>query len=86
MQHDGTVIRLRKLDPNYDPHNRVAAMNFLEQRKAAGEVVTGLLYMDTDPEDLHAHMETVATPFNKLGESELCPGATVLDAFNASLR
>jgi len=86
MQHDGTIIRLRKLHDAYDPHNRISAMNYLEERKAAGEVVTGLLYMDTDPEDLHAHMETVETPFNKLVESDLCPGSQALDAFNASLR
>jgi hypothetical protein len=31
-------------------------------------------------------MNTVATPFNALGEAELVPGAAVLDKLNASLR
>ncbi|MFN0317353.1 MAG: 2-oxoacid:ferredoxin oxidoreductase subunit beta [Burkholderiales bacterium] len=85
-QHDGSVIRLRKLHPEYDPHNRIAAMNYLQERQAAGEVVTGLLFMDTDPEDMHAHLGSVETPFNTLDEAALCPGSSTLEAFNASLR
>jgi 2-oxoglutarate/2-oxoacid ferredoxin oxidoreductase subunit beta len=85
-QHDGSVIRLRKLHPEYDPHNRIAAMNYLQEQQAAGEVVTGLLFMDTDPEDMHAHLGSVETPFNTLDEGALCPGSAALEAFNASLR
>jgi 2-oxoglutarate ferredoxin oxidoreductase subunit beta len=48
--------------------------------------VTGLLYLSPDSEDLHAHLNTVETPFNKLSEKELCPGAGVLEKINASLR
>src|SRR5574338_275842 len=47
--HDGSVIRLRKLHAGYDPHDRIAAMNYLQERQAAGEIVTGLLYADPDP-------------------------------------
>ena len=48
-QHDGSVLRLRKLHEDYDPTDRVAAMHYLHERKAAGEIVTGLLYIDPDP-------------------------------------
>jgi len=48
--------------------------------------VTGLLYIEDDAQDLHAHLNTVATPLNKLGESDLCPGSQALDAINASYR
>ena len=85
-QHDGTVLRLRKLHAEYDPHDRISAVNYLQERQAAGELVTGLLYADPDPDDLHAHLNTVDTSFNQLGERELCPGAAALEAFNASLR
>jgi 2-oxoglutarate ferredoxin oxidoreductase subunit beta len=85
-QHDGSTLRLRKLDADYDPHDRVAAMNVLQQRQLTGEVVTGLLYVDPQAEDLHAHLNTVAEPFNQLGERELCPGSAALEKFNASLR
>jgi 2-oxoglutarate/2-oxoacid ferredoxin oxidoreductase subunit beta len=85
-QHDGSRLALRKLSPDYDVHNRIAAMNYLMEREAAGEVVTGLLYVEREPEDLHAHLATVAAPLNTLNEKELCPGSAALDKINASLR
>ena len=45
MLHDGGLLRLRKLHDDYDPSDKVAAMGYLEARRAAGEVVTGLLYV-----------------------------------------
>ena len=53
---------------------------------AKGEVLTGLLYLHPDPEDLHTHFSTVDTPFNTLCEKELCPGAGMLEKINAALR
>jgi 2-oxoglutarate ferredoxin oxidoreductase subunit beta len=84
--HDGSTVRLRKLHSDYDPHDRIAAMNYLQQHAALGEVVTGLLYVDPEPDDLHAHLNSVDTPFNQLSERELCPGAAALEKFNAALR
>jgi 2-oxoglutarate ferredoxin oxidoreductase subunit beta len=49
-------------------------------------VVTGLLYVDPDAEDLHAHLDTVEAPLNTLEARELCPGSGALDKINASLR
>jgi 2-oxoglutarate ferredoxin oxidoreductase subunit beta len=86
QQHDGSVIRLRKLHPEYDPHDRIAAMAYLQERQAAGEVVTGLLYTDPHADELHAHLNTVEAPLNQLGERELCPGTAALQKFNSSLR
>src|SRR6188508_1138366 len=86
QQHDGSAIRLRKLNNDYDPTNRVAAQNFLQRAAAEGEVVTGLLYVDPDSEDLHTHLDTVETPLNTLEAKDLCPGTAALDKINASLR
>jgi 2-oxoglutarate ferredoxin oxidoreductase subunit beta len=61
-------------------------MRYLQERQAAGEVVTGLLYADPEPTDLHAHLNTVDMAFNQLNERELCPGAAALETLNASLR
>ncbi|MHB1283520.1 MAG: thiamine pyrophosphate-dependent enzyme, partial [Metallibacterium scheffleri] len=85
-QHDGSVLRLHKLHADYDAHDRVGAMNYLQAHQAKGEVVTGLLYVDPQARDLHAHLDTVDAPFNTLGERELCPGAAVLEKINAGLR
>jgi 2-oxoglutarate ferredoxin oxidoreductase subunit beta len=86
QQHDGSLLKLRKLANDYDVHDRAAAVNYLHQREAAGEIVTGLLYVDPEPEDLHRHMHTVEKPFNALTEAELIPGAAALEKLNASLR
>jgi len=85
-QHDGSVLRLRKLSADYDATDRVKVMNYLQQHAAAGEVVTGLLYVAPDSADLHEHIHTIETPLNQLTERELCPGAVALEKFNAALR
>lgn len=85
-QHDGSVLRLHKLDPAYNPCDRIAASNYVQQHHALGEVVTGLLYVDPEPSDLHAHLGTVGKPLNALGVGELSPGAGVLERINGGLR
>ncbi len=85
-QHDGSSIALRKLATEYDVHDRIAAMGYLQERQAAGEIVTGLLYVDPEPRDLHAYLATTRTPLNVLDEASLCPGSSALDKLNASLR
>ncbi|HEV8258240.1 MAG TPA: 2-oxoacid:ferredoxin oxidoreductase subunit beta, partial [Casimicrobiaceae bacterium] len=59
MQHDGSVLRLRKLHEDYDASDKAAAMNYLLQGQAAGEIVTGLLYLRPDADDLHRLLNTV---------------------------
>jgi 2-oxoglutarate ferredoxin oxidoreductase subunit beta len=85
-QHDGSVVRLRKLAESYDPCDRIAAMNYVQSRYAEGEIVTGLLYISPSPRDLHAALNTVPVPLNELGERELCPGSAALEKLNESLR
>ena len=85
-QHDGSVLLLRKLHEDYDPTNRIVAMDYLQRRHADGEIVTGLLFLDPDAGDLHVALNTVEAPLNRLGAKELIPGAAALEKFNASLR
>jgi 2-oxoglutarate ferredoxin oxidoreductase subunit beta len=85
-QHDGSILKLAKLHTDYDPRDRISAMTYLQKHHAKGEILTGLLYLDEEAEDIHAHLATVAAPLNRLGESELCPGSAALEAINASYR
>jgi len=85
-QHDGSILRLRKLHENYDPTDRIAAMNHLHESSANHEIATGLLFVDGEPSDLHAAANTVDTPLNMLDNSALIPGSTALAKLNASLR
>ncbi len=61
-------------------------MTFLQKHAAKGQIVTGLLYVDPDADDLHTHLNTVDKPLNQLGEKTLCPGNAALEKINASLR
>jgi len=85
-QHDGTTLALKKVAADYDAHDRLGAMTFLQRHAAMGQIVTGLLFVDEEPEDLHHHFNTVEAPLNTLNENELCPGSTALEKINASLR
>jgi 2-oxoglutarate ferredoxin oxidoreductase subunit beta len=85
-QHDGSVIRLAKLHPDYDPHDRSKAIGYLQERHAAGEVVTGLLYLDPEAQDLHDSLGTTKAPLNAMNEDVLCPGADTLAAINEGYR
>jgi 2-oxoglutarate/2-oxoacid ferredoxin oxidoreductase subunit beta len=85
-QADGSVMRLRRLYADHDPTDRRAAMNHVQAMQAAGEIATGLLYVDPQASDLHAALHTVAQALNQLDEAALCPGATTLAKINASLR
>jgi 2-oxoglutarate ferredoxin oxidoreductase subunit beta len=84
-QHDGNVLRLRKLAEGYDPGDRLAAMTHIAAHEARGEILTGLLYVNAAAEDLHEHLKTVDVPLNRLGNQELCPGAKALRQINAEL-
>jgi len=85
-QHDGSVMRLRKLHADHDPKNRLAAMNLVQGLAAKGEVATGLIYVEPDATDLHQALNTCASPLNRLGEKVLCPGAETLEKLNGGLR
>ena len=59
-QHDGSRLVLRKLNADYDASDRLAAMSFLQNHAAKGQIVTGLIYLDREPEDLHGSLNTIA--------------------------
>ena len=85
-QHDGSILMLRKVATDYDATDRVKAMAYLQERNAVGEIVTGLLYVDPEADDLHDALNTVAKPLNRLSDAELTPGSAPLVKVNARLR
>jgi len=80
------MLRLRKLHADYDPTDKINAQSMIASAAHKGEVLTGLLFLAPDAQDLHAHLNTYDAPFNKLGEKDLCPGSAMLDKINAALR
>lgn len=84
--HDGSLIQLSKLAKDWDPRDRRSAVNRLYQAKAEGEILTGLIYIDTENRDLHGILNTTDTPLNEVTQDLLCPGSKVLEGINAGLR
>ena len=71
--HDGSTIRLRKLGERHDVRDRTAALTALERRRVAGEIATGLVYLDEEPGDLHDTPEHDAAPAQCAGPKRTVP-------------
>lgn len=84
--HDGSMISLHKLAENWDPQDRQSAMNAIMNSKAKNEILTGLLYVSPDSQDLHTLLQTSDKPLNSLSKAELCPGSKAIEDINAGLR
>ena len=69
--HDGSHILLKKLGADYDPGDRMHAMELLETSRNEGHLVTGLLYLNEDAEDFAGRERLPETPLRDLGEAEL---------------
>ena len=84
--HDGSIVQLHKLAKDWNPLDRVSAMNAVQNAKAKSEILTGLLYLNSDSTELHELLQTSDRPLNTLTKSEICPGSEVLKEINASFR
>jgi 2-oxoglutarate ferredoxin oxidoreductase subunit beta len=84
--HDGSRLRLRKLEEGYDPRDRVRSVTRLLESGATGEVLTGLLYVDPKAPTLVDRLGLVDEPLATLPEGRTRPTRATLDAINASLR
>lgn len=71
--YDGSKIVLRKIDQKYDPTSRAAAFGYLREHFNAGEITTGLLYIDESRDQMHDLMGNVDTPLAHLPLDTLRP-------------
>jgi len=84
--HDGSVVRFRRTTEDYDATDRNAAEAYIRARQAAGEVPTGLLFIDPESRDHHDVLGTVDQPLWNLAFEDLCPGAETLDTLMEDYR
>jgi 2-oxoglutarate ferredoxin oxidoreductase subunit beta len=84
--HDGSVLQLRSVPPDYDPMDRRGAMAYVSERESRGEIVTGVLFLDETVPDLHEANNSSTTPMPRLPFEKLCPGAAALDRFQEEFR
>ncbi|MGA9306865.1 MAG: 2-oxoacid:ferredoxin oxidoreductase subunit beta [Candidatus Sulfotelmatobacter sp.] len=84
--HDGSHLRLRKLEEDYDPTDRIAAMTRLSEAHDKGEVLTGLFYVNTKSPSFLDMLNMVDEPLATLPESRTRPGREALAAAMEELR
>lgn len=76
--HDGSHIQLRKLEADYGPTDKVAAMHRLQEAQQSGELITGLVYYDSRRPSLVEMSQLVDTPLSLLSQEKLRPSPQAL--------
>jgi len=84
--HDGSHLLLKKLNLDYDPTSKIEALRVLEESQRKGEVLTGLLYVDTQRKDFIELLNLVDEPLALLPESQVRPSREVLDQVMEELK
>jgi 2-oxoglutarate ferredoxin oxidoreductase subunit beta len=84
--HDGSRLRLRKLEEDYDPTNRIRAITRLNEAHEQGEVLTGVFYVNTKAPSFVDLLNITEQPLATLPESIVRPGREVLEQVMEELR
>ena len=84
--HDGSTIILRKIDREYDLTSRAVAFKYLRERFNAGEITTGLLYLNESRAEMHELLGNVDTPLSQLPLEGLIPGGEELKKLQGRYR
>ena len=86
MLHEGGWVRLRKVAAEYDATDRDHAYAYIRERHRAGEIVTGLLYINGDSKDMHDQSGTIDQALTEVPYERLSPGRAALDALQDEFR
>jgi 2-oxoglutarate ferredoxin oxidoreductase subunit beta len=84
--HDGSRLRIRKLDREYDPTNKISALTMLGEAQEKGEVLTGVLYVNTAKPNFLQLLNMTDERLATLPESVTRPPRAVLDQVMEELR
>ncbi len=84
--HDGSHLRLRKLEEDYDPTDKVAAITRLHRSHEKEEMLTGVLYINTEAPTFIDMLNLVDEPLATLPESVVRPKREVLEQVMEELR
>src|SRR6202040_4254099 len=84
--HDGSRLRLRKLEEEYDPTNRIKAITRLHEAHEKSEVLTGVFYVNTKTPTFVDLLNMTEQPLATLPESVVRPGREVLEQVMEELR
>ena len=84
--HDGSSLRLRKLEEDYDPTNKIGAVKRLMESAEADEVLTGVFYLNTKAPNFIDMLNMTDEPLATLPESVTRPSRKVLEECMDELR
>ena len=84
--HDGSRLRLRKLEEDYDPTDKVRAITRMNEAKREGEILTGVLYVNTQAPTFLDMLNLIDDPLATLPQSVIRPGREVLEQVMEELR
>lgn len=83
--HDGSHLRLRKLEEDYDPTNKHQAVFRLNEAHDKGEVLTGVFYVDPEKPSFIDMLNLADEPLATLPQDRVRPPKAALDAAMAEL-
>lgn len=83
--HDGSWLVLKKLDEDYDPTDKMAAYNILEESRRENKMLTGIFYIDTEQPNMLELLNIVDKPLAYLSEAETRPSRDALAKVMAEL-
>ena len=84
--HDGSHLRLRKLEEDYDPTDKINAIKRLGEAHDKNEVLTGVFYVNTQAPNFIEMLNITDEPLATLPDSVVRPGREVLEAAMEELR
>jgi 2-oxoglutarate ferredoxin oxidoreductase subunit beta len=84
--HDGSRLRLRKLEEDYDPTDRIKAITRLHEAHEKGEVLTGVFYVNPKAPNFVDLLNITEQPLAMLPEAVVRPGREVLEQVMEELR
>ena len=84
--HDGSQIVLKKLERDYDPTQRAAAMRLIEETHNQAVLLTGLIYVEPQrPSLTQTYQLPKDRPLNRMTEKELRPAESMIEKANAMM-
>ncbi len=83
--HDGSKLRLKALRADYDPTNKLKAVELLHDSREKQEFLTGLIYINEKTPDFLTQLNMVDEPLATLPDSKTRPGREALDAIMKEL-
>ena len=84
--HDGSHLRLRKLEEEYDPTDKIQAVTRLMEAHAKGEVLTGVFYINANAPTFIDMLNVTDQPLATLPESATRPSREALEQCMEELR